>query len=374
MDKTDILMVGDFDMSGTGYQAIQEGIAFGLMDRCNITILGTDNRGAEHSYPFKIIPTHNEWIPQHIIALQTKIKFEWIYFFMDIPRLIALLRNIKKQKPEEFSRMKIVGVFPVEALPLDHKWALEIEELTLKRFTFTDMGVGAFNERKVQIGKLPVGLSPTWYTPPTENQLAMMKDLEEGNKKYVISIAANLFRKNLPDCIEAVAKASKLVSCDLRYVLITTIHQKDGWKNFEEICERRGLDRNKLVLIDANVSETYLRYRLQGASVYLNLSYAEGIGIPLYQSQACGCPVIAVSHTGAEESVVKGKVVKYIERMINNPWGGVDWLLPDLDEAAVSIAELIENPPDRTPIKFPSWKSAADILYDETVGVRYDKE
>lgn len=366
MAKTNILIAGNFNLHGTGYQTIIEALSWQLLDRCNITILGLSNDGAEHRLPFKVIPTHYEWLPQHIFLIYKLLNIDWLLIFEDIPKLVAVLSNMARHDPKKFRSLRKVAVFPVESGPIDVTWADSLSALTDMRFTFTDFGMEHLRQRGILTNKLRVGVNPFWYRPldteMTKNIRAVVKDTP-----YVLTVADNQIRKNLPECIRAVGELNRILDRQVYHVLVTNLGGKDGWRfRSGMICERVGLQPERLIEIESTITKQDLKFLYSNALCLLTMPMAEGIGLTLYEAQACGCPVLVTENTGGAEAVKKGYTVESTPCLSSwiYPWGNVDWSFASYKDAAQKMALIVrDNLFDREPIMFQDWKEAADKLY-----------
>eukprot|EP00445_Apocalathium_hangoei_P017634 CAMPEP_0203907068 /NCGR_PEP_ID=MMETSP0359-20131031/48605_1 /ASSEMBLY_ACC=CAM_ASM_000338 /TAXON_ID=268821 /ORGANISM="Scrippsiella Hangoei, Strain SHTV-5" /LENGTH=963 /DNA_ID=CAMNT_0050831827 /DNA_START=197 /DNA_END=3084 /DNA_ORIENTATION=+ len=89
-----------------------------------------------------------------------------------------------------------------------------------------------------------------------------------------------------------------------------------------------------------------LRGLYSSADVLLQLSRAEGFGLPVVEAQACGTPVIANGATAMAENVLLGRVLP----LAGKPSGGRDdrlgsWTPPDIQAAASALMEVWRSPP-----------------------------
>ena len=366
MAKQNIVIVTDFNLSGSGYQTIMEGIALELCSVYDVTILGLKYDASEHYYPFRLITTHYQWLPEHIISIVKALKADWLIVALDVPKICAILNAVHNRK-FDLKTIKVAGIFPVEASPLDDMWAANLLRFTDVRFTFTNFGMRVLSDAKVSCNKISAGVDHFWYAKDSVPKL-----VEHAN--FVLTVADNQVRKNLPAGLEIFARYLNVhPESDLYYVLVTSIASKDGWAfDSGKICERLGLDRSRVIYIDSNLPKESLRGLYRHAACLLQTSLAEGIGLPVYEAQACGCPVLVTKDTGAAEAILLGDVIEYDKTFIY-PWGNVDWRFVSIDDGVKKL-EIVLNIVHRS-IPFPSWRDAANrvmIGLSITEKIRHD--
>ncbi len=123
----------------------------------------------------------------------------------------------------------------------------------------------------------PYGLAEEFLCAPTT---------EVGARPYVLHVGSTIPRKNIPLLLEVFA-AARVVRPDLHLVQVggtwSEAHRADiarrGLAPYIE--QKRGISRSELAAVYA------------GAAVVLVPSLAEGFGLPIIESLACGAPVIA---------------------------------------------------------------------------------
>ncbi|MEQ7127287.1 glycosyltransferase [Actinopolymorpha sp. B11F2] len=75
-------------------------------------------------------------------------------------------------------------------------------------------------------------------------------------------------------------------------------------RSVQRLIVEQGL--NHRVLVRPNVSTEQLVDLYRGASVFLQTSYEEGLGLSVLEAMACGLPVVATATHGAEECIDQG--------------------------------------------------------------------
>eukprot|EP00438_Fugacium_kawagutii_P015789 Skav218884 [mRNA] locus=scaffold2503:146893:153872:+ [translate_table: standard] len=100
-----------------------------------------------------------------------------------------------------------------------------------------------------------------------------------------------------------------------------------------------------------HLSPEMLRNLYSASDVLLQLSRAEGFGLPVIEAQACGTPVIVNGATAMAENVFLGKVLLPTPRQ--SPSGGRNdrpgsWTPPDGAAAVEALLEIWSSPPTAT--------------------------
>ena len=83
-------------------------------------------------------------------------------------------------------------------------------------------------------------------------------------------------------------------------------------KNLEELIQDLGLVERTTILSD--VAQSNLPSIYQGASVYLQASYEEGLGISVLEAMACGVPVVCTCTAGTNETMLSGSTGWLLEQ------------------------------------------------------------
>lgn len=364
VDKKKLLIATDFNMDGSGYQTICEGLGIGLSKYYDILVLGLQYDGRQHNYPFRVTPTHYEWLPQHIVTVSKELKADWVLLALDIPKIVSLLLNIKKNAREEFLKINFAGVFPVESSPISRGWDKGLAYLGA-RFTFTSMGAILLEGKGLPTNKLAVGVNPIWYDAAEKPKF----EVKEGTE-YILTVAENQIRKNIPQAMSIVGKfIAKHPEKEMNWILLTNdAESKDGWglRSDDSVYTRTGISPDRVIILEKSrqgVTRDIMRDLYRNAKCLLLTSHAEGIGLPLYEAQACGCPVLMTEKTGGAEAIVKGLTIAVDGSPTIFPWGNNDHYWIDEEDALEKLERIvIRQEFNRDPIKFPTWEVASDKI------------
>lgn len=138
------------------------------------------------------------------------------------------------------------------------------------------------------------------YNPDVYKVIGSSKEIEiTKNKygikgKYIIFVGTLQPRKNLPVLLEAVQKLK-----DINLAIVG----KKGWL-YEDIFKKvKSLGIENRVVFTDFIPDTDIALLLNGAEYFVLPSFYEGFGIPVIESFACGCPVIAADTSSLPEIV-----------------------------------------------------------------------
>lgn len=332
-----ILVITDFDSSGSGYRTICAPLFTGLAAlEYDIKIIGLMYRGEEHGYPFSLLPARDM---QEVVGITTNLVHLWnpdlILVAMDIPIQINLYNQFA-----QFQK-KYIAITPLENGPLTMSWAIPMMNMDAVLF-ISELG----KQEAIKAGlsraeHIPIGVDLEAWHPATPEE---KKKLREGlgipqDAFVVLTVADNQERKNLWAGLESISQLKKDTNRPIRYILVTREQNPYGWKlrdlvkslHIEEeyICFERGLPQKDLWGLYA-VSD-----------VYLQPSKAEGLGLPVMDAMACGIPVLATD-TGALHELLednRGYLIKP-EYEFTDVWGNERRSMVNVNEIRMQLLAL----------------------------------
>lgn len=170
--------------------------------------------------------------------------------------------------------------------------------------------------------------------------------VEAGRKSHRAAIKA--FARFALELREVCGRASPPAACAGRGQAHLHLHcALEGGTDIPALLRESGLR------LGADVTNTreqmppeQLRALYGAADVLLQLSRAEGFGLPIVEAQACGTPVVANSATAMAENVLLGEVLP----LAGKPTGGRadrpgSWTPPDIQAAATALMQAWRSPP-----------------------------
>lgn len=353
MENQNLLIISDFNIP-SGYQTITAGIAERLSSiGYKITVLGNGYTGEEHFYTFTLVPTQLAWLPQQVSILSRELNPTWILFIMDLEKSNAINNNLKKHRPSFFNDHRVGAIFPVESDPLCMKWRQDVKSLYSLQATFTRFGEATLKEANISSIFLPVGLDAFWYDESNETD-RIIKD------KYILFVADNQLRKNLPGALK-MFKIFLESRPDYTLVLCTRPNNPNGWM-LDDLIYREGLDKKVLIMENRIVSRPVLKNLYTYAGALLLPSLAEGIGLPIYEAQSQGCPVVATDCCSITEACRDKELLIPVDYRTVFNWGNVNHYWPNIDEGAKRLVLATEDNYQRERLVYSSWNVAADKL------------
>ena len=86
----------------------------------------------------------------------------------------------------------------------------------------------------------------------------------------------------------------------------------------------------------------------RGCDVLLCASKSEGFGIPIIESQACGCAVITTDFSAMPELTVNGISTKYSKQEPFHDDQNVYWAIPDVDNIVCALKTIYDRTPEES--------------------------
>ena len=335
MDKNKIVVITDFDDTGSGYRNLCTPLLIGLAQKgYDIKVVGLSYRGLEHNYPFSVIPAMTI---QDAQAIAHNLHFVWqpdLYLVaMDIP-LQEFFYNNLRQFP-----VKYMAITPLENGPLTMSWAAILLNMDA---VFFISELGKQEAIKAGISKaehLVVGVDTVFWHPATpEEKSGLRRGLGVGEDEFVVlTVADNQERKNLWAGMEAIQKLKQQTNKKVRYIMVTRTDSPVGWK-LNDLAIEMGLTR-ELLTFNRGLPAQDLWGLYAVSDVYLSTSKAEGLGMPVLEAMACGIPCVATD-TGALHELLsdeRGHLVKSAYSL-RDVWGNS---IRDFIDTASASKELL---------------------------------
>lgn len=329
------LIASSFKQPG-GYATLCEGFALDLVAAGHeVTVIGIGADGRENYYPFSLNPAQPEFVPQMLQKLDMQLKPDCICLLGDIPNQLAIVNNLNKHFPGWVRNRFVVSFFPVESDPFYADWVTSLRTNVKMMFTYTEFGVATAKAAGLNLHHLPFCLNDFWY------ETLETKDSIKLDGRYVLTVAANQHRKNIPAGMRMM-KPLLEKDAELRYVLITEVDKKDGWDLAFEAKKIRMPGNKVVVLASLGITNLVLKGLYANASAFLLPSIAEGIGIPLYEAASQGCPLVATDCCAISEVLkeVEGFpiAVGHVEAY---PWGNVNHYYPSIESGTEQLSKAL---------------------------------
>lgn len=345
MEPKRILLISDFDFTGSGYFNISSPICVGLSAYgYDVKVLGLNYRGEEHSFPFSIIPMEN--FPDVEVAINNMSQIwkpDLIIMAMDINIQVQIFQKIRGLG------IKYMAICPLENGPLMMSWAMILSQMN-KVFFISELGAREAKKVGVESAEhLVVGIDTTiWHTPTLDDRINLRKQMGfEIDETVILTVADNQERKNLWAGMEIVKKYSDSnPSRKMKYVMVARINNPYGYK-LQELSNQVGIG-DKYIEFERGMSQRELWVLYACADAFLLPSKAEGLGMPILEAMACGVPVVGTD-TGAIHELLsdgRGFLVegyKFGDRSdFIDVWGNSRRVMINIEQGALMLKAAIE--------------------------------
>lgn len=330
-----ILVLSHLSVVGSGYNNLILPILEELHKyNHEIKVIGLENKGEEHNFPFSIFPVPSADLKSAMAIAQNVLNlwhFDVFIVALDIPMQEMVLKMVGASRP-----FKYIGILPIEAPPLCMSWAMVLMQMD-KAFIISKFGTEEAQRRGLTNAEyLELGIDKNiWHSVSAEerSKLRAAFGIEE-DEFVVLSVGDNQERKNLDALLLSFKYfVEEHPEVKAKLILVTRINLPVGWKLDELANEYKILD--KLVLLERGLpfKELFGIYAL--SDVFILTSKAEGLGLPLLEALAMKLPCIATDCTGMREVLDDGRGVLVSEIMTyRDPFGnGIRWMI-DYKQAA----------------------------------------
>ncbi len=272
------------------------------------------------------------------------------------PDLIVSLVDAWVLDPSAFDGYKWCPWFPVDCEPLPPRIA-EIVRESYQPIVFSRFGEQMMQQAGIDARYIPLGIDARVYTPGDQRsareRIGLPKDV------WIVGIVAanqqNPSRKAFPQQIEAFAKFHERHPETLLYLHTTKAENNErNGVNLVELCDHFNLIEGKDVVF-ANEYINYVPYSepamvdvYRSLDILLNVSMAEGFGVPVVEAQSCGVPVIVGDWTSMPELLFAGwKVERENADRWWTPLGSFQYL-----PRVSAIAEVLETAYGQSSVSF----------------------
>lgn len=273
----------------------------------------------------------------------------------------------------DFSKLKWIGITPVDGVPIDPGW-LKIIEQTDGFMTISEFGVEAFRQEGKRVDLCHPAADANEFYPLDDVERAKMREIA-GYKPddYVVGVVAmNQGRKAIPPMIEAFYEFAKDKPNAKLYLDMDDISPA-GWhipnllkqmKWSED--EQKRIKYKKDMFTHPELLPLVNRYALMDA--HMVISHREGFGLPLMEAQACRIPVLALDYCSGTEICGDGRglLVKTLPYREYGTWGGAKDCYPDTVDLIVKLNQLYNNPAEAKAIAERGYQWARSYSWDTT--------
>lgn len=384
-----ILFVSDFDLRGSGYMNIAIALCNQLAEHGHeVKALGIGYTGAEHTWPFSILPVDTRQAFVHIPAMLQNLKtlseggqlppIEALIVALDIPMQERLLTY-----PQIHGQFPYLGIFPVESGPLCQSWA-NVLNLMDKALVISKFGLKQIEDAGVEgADYIPIGLDTDSWRRPTKKERSKLREAMgyTDDQLVVLTVADNQERKNLSAGMDIIAETAKEI--DVHWLLVSRIQSPVGWKIDDMAISKGIIDR--LAKLERGLPFDRLWTCYAVADAFLLPSKAEGLCMPLIEAMAVGAAVVATDCTAVPEHIFENPETREGMRGFpmdvafyhQDPWGNSIRSYVEAQSGVERLKEIYQMKKDGTleeKILTPArayaesrqWSVAGDVL-DEAV-------
>lgn len=320
--KIKVLMISDhiFSTSGVGHQARL--VAEALLDSGKFQVRNLGGAIRHENYnPVKIdkygddliiFPVDSFGSPEIIRSILRTERPDIVWLMADPRFLIWLLHMEDEIRP--LCPMIWYNIWDNFPIPKYNKPYYESVDylVPISRLT-ANINKVLVSEKTLQ--QIPHSVNPNIFTViPDEFVKQFRKDTLKSNGKYLgddkiifFYNGRNARRKCTGSMIWWFNSFLEIVGKDKAVLLMHTDPRDDNGPNLELIVQELGLTNGEVLFSREKISQEGLALIYNMVDCTINLSSAEGFGIPVEESLFCGTPVIAPITGGIQEQVTDGK-------------------------------------------------------------------
>lgn len=297
-----VILISDFNVLGSGYKTIVVGIGNYLCEQgIEVKLLGANDQGREHNYPFSIIPIRGtssvDEIWGYLKNMWAEFKYSDVLVLADMP----IVNNIVERCHDLDTSFS--GLFPLESTPLSPSWALRL--MSLKHaFLMSQFGYMELERCNVPSTFIPVPISSRMWYPASDSEKRDLRGSTGIDKFTFLTVAENQERKNLSCAADIISKLE-----GVQWILVTRTKAQWGW-NINDLLRYYNISDRTLV-IEKGMPDSALRQLYQASDALLVTSKAEGLALPVLEAMACKLLVVAPRHTALAEHLSNGRGILF---------------------------------------------------------------
>lgn len=296
-----IAWLSDFDLIGSGYLNLSAPICEELSKYGHdVKAIGLHYRGDEHYFNFSILPANDLFEAMAITqVLAMDWRFDVLVVALDIMIQEGILQSIT-QRP-----FKYVMITPLESPPLCFSWAA-VMAMADKVYIISDFGAQEAQQMGIDASPLTVCVDTRAWRRRTDEDKARIREAfgYQEDDFIILTVADNQERKNLAAALE-IFRDFAADKPNARYILVTRIDNRVGWRLLDLVNDFRLSDKVRLVERGLPFVDLWGYYAM--SDVFMLSSKAEGAGLPLLEAMAVGVPCVGTDWAAIHEHLRDGR-------------------------------------------------------------------
>lgn len=316
-----ILAVSEYPQRGSGYGTILDGL-LGEWDRRGdeVVALAFDYNGFEHPHRAAVVPTDMKRFRTQVGLVAAGFRPDALVVCYDLSVHHGLRQLQQLGVP-------YIGIFPIESDPLlpNSEWMMTVDTMDAA-LCESRFGTQLLQDAGLRATYFPVGIDTFWRPPSAEERADARHRWNLEERFAVYTVADNQERKHIPAHFAAMALLlgkeiewpplsgeygqAPITVKNAYYVLNTKKRAQKLGYNLFGLSERFGITADCLILeheASGGLDRESLREIYWASDAYLQLSKAEGLGLPVLEAMCCGLPVVGTDCTGIAESLGDGR-------------------------------------------------------------------
>ena len=293
------VVVGQSPLFATGYGRVVRELSAALARAGHdVLVLGHGYQGDGHSLPYRVAGWPVVGQTEGVVAAARADGADVLltvgdpWMFQDLPAVLARATE---------RRFKWLAYFPVDGEPLPGLWKRWIAAVDVP-VVFCDWTANLIQrEMGVRPAVIRHGVDLSIFRP-TDKAWAKAR-VGVGGAFVAGCVAANQQRKNLPALVKAFAQFAR----DKSDVMLYLHTQIDGYWDVEELVRRFGVEPKTRATLNLDpqrgVDDQTLAIIYNAMDVFVLPTMAEGFGLPVVESQACGVPCLVTDYSACGELV-----------------------------------------------------------------------
>jgi len=293
-----LLLASHNPLLTTGYGRVTSVLARALGDAgYEVVVVGLGYTGEPHDGEYRILPWRAVEAPGELAAALARERPEILLTIGD-PWMFEQVPAMPGRRG-----VKWVAYFPVDGWPLPTAWGEWVRGVDVP-VVFCEFSRRVVEEATgIRAAVIPHGVETRVFAP---------SDKEEAKRRVGVSgafvvgtVAANQQRKNLPALVKAFAAFARGKEDVLLY-LHTRIAPGGYWDVFD-LVRRFDVEPKTRATLNLDpqrgVSDDVLATIYNAFDVFVLPTMAEGFGLPIIESQACGIPALVTDFSACPELV-----------------------------------------------------------------------